>query len=187
MADGDKALEDKGRQLVPIVGSTKTVSVTKALVADANYAIGDVVSESKTTGTVWLFPGIARNNGGSGYIVKAQAILETTNLTPRIMLFLYKAAPTCELNDNEAHDGVVHADEANYIGKILIPAMETLPTDGGGDSEAVATPSDASHLPLEFECASDADDLLGVAVLMDAVTGEVDGDELIIKLTVEQN
>lgn len=187
MGKGDNKVEDQyGRRVNYIVGTPKTVSVTKALVADANYAAGDVLSESKTAGTVWTFEEIARTNGGKGYITKAQIILETTNLTPRITLFLYKATPTCELNDNAAHDGVVHADEANYVGKIPFPALSTLPTTGGGDSEAVATPSTIGNLPLEFECASDADDLIGVVVLEDAETGEVDGDELIIKLTVEQ-
>ena len=184
---GRQIVTDSGHpRLGSVTGILKTVSVTKALVADGNYTGGDVLSESKSGGTAWTFAAIARENGGKGYITKVQAILETTNLTPRLEIFYYKATPTCELDDNAVHDGVVHADEANFIGSVIVPALKTRPTTGGGDSENVATPNNASNLPLEFECASDADDLIAVAVILDDEAGENAGDELIIKTTVEQ-
>lgn len=155
----------------------KTVSVTKALAAAANYAAEDVLSESASAGTVWTFNML----GGSGYITKAQAICETTALTPRLTLFLFKTLPTSELNDNVANTALLHADLAKYIGKIDFPALE----DIGGDSEAVATPNTNGNLPLAFDCASVTDTLYGILVTRDAITGETATDDMTIILTVD--
>ncbi len=165
-----------------VAGTQKTVSVTKACAAAGDYAAEDVLSESAAAGTAWTFAAVARENGASGYVVKAHVICETTALTPRLRLFLFNAAPTCNLNDNVANDALVHADEANYVGYIDFPAMN----DVGGDSEAIATPSTSGNLPLAFTCATAADDLIGVLVTRDAITGETATDDYIIKLTVEQ-
>lgn len=183
MADGDRALEDKsGRIITPIVGTKKKVSVTKAIAAAGDYAAEDVLCESATTGVVWTFAAIARNNGGSGYIIKAHALWETTGLTPRLTLYLFNAAPSTELDDNKANVAPAYADLSQYVGKIDFPAMEDL----GGMSEAIATPSTTGNLPLAFECASDADDLIGILVTRDAITGEAAGESLTIRLEAEQ-
>jgi hypothetical protein len=170
------------REMQNVDGIVKTVSVTKALAAAGDYAAEDVLSESAIAGTAWTFTAVARANGASGYITKAHVICETTGLTPRLTLFLFKATPTSNLNDNVANTALLHADLANYIGKIDFPAMEDL----GGDSEAVATPSTYGNLPLAFTCASGADDLYGILVTRDAITGESAGDDMTVRLTVEQ-
>jgi hypothetical protein len=160
----------------------KTVSVTKAVAAAGNYAAEDVLSESASAGTSWTFAAIARKNGAAGAIVAAHVICETTAQTPRLTLFLFTATPTSELDDNKANTALLHADLANYVGKIDFPAMEDL----GGDSEAVATPSTVGNLPLPFRCASGADDLLGILVTRDAITGETATDDYTVRLTAEQ-
>jgi len=161
----------------------KTVGVTKALESAAAYAAEDVLSESDTPddGTAWIFAAVAKVNGGTGYIVKAQAICETTAVTPRLTLYLFGATPTSELDDNAANTALLHADLANYVGKIDFPAMEDL----GGDSETVASPSTYGNLPLAFECASDANDLYGILVTRDAFTNTATND-MTVRLTVEQ-
>ncbi len=78
---------------------------------------------------------------------------------------------------------MLHADLANYIGKIDFPAMEDL---GTGDSETLATPSTYGKLPLAFNCASGANDLYGILVTRDAITGEVATMDMTINLTIEQ-
>ena len=162
-----------------------TVSVTKALVAAGDYAAFDVMSENASAGTVWTFSSVVSGNGGSGTIVKAIALLETTNLTPGLTLFLFTALPTSVLNDNVANTAVLHADEANFVGRITFPAMADL---GTGDSEAMVTPSLTSgNLPLTFNCPTGDNALYGVVVTRDAITGEAAGEDLIIKLTVERD
>ena len=166
-----------------IIGKSKTVSVTKALAAAGNYADNDVLSESATTGTAWTFSAIVPANGGTGAIVKAVVLCETTALTPQLTLFLFSATPTCALNDNVANPAVLHADEANYIGKIDFAALEDL---GTGDSDAIRV-SGVGNLPLDFECATGDNALYGVVVTRDAITGEAAGEDLIIKLTVRSD
>ena len=162
-----------------------TVSVTKALVAAANYDANDVMSENASSGTAWTFSGVASGKGGSGTIVKAIALFETTALTPGLTLFLFSALPTSALNDNVANTAVLHADEANFVGRITFPAMADL---GTGDSEAIVTSSLTSgNIPLTFNCATGDDALYGVVVTRDAITGEAAGEDLIIKLTVERD
>jgi len=159
-----------------------SVGVTKALASATAYHAEDVISESATTGTDWDFSAIAKVNGGTGYIVKAHAICETTAVTPRLTLYLFNVAPTSAVNDHAANTALLHADLANYVGKIDFPAMEDL---GTGDSEAIATPSTYGNLPLAFQCASAADDLIGIAVTRDVFTNTATNDLRII-LTAEQ-
>ncbi len=160
-----------------------TVSVTKDIqdTASAAYSIEDVLSENSTGGTAWTFSAIAKVNGGTGYIVKAHVISETTDLTPRLVLFLFNATPTSELDDHALNTALLHTALANYVGKIDFPAMEAL----GGDSEAVATPSTYGNLPLAFQCAAAADDLYGILVTRDAFTQAASKD-ITVRLTAEQ-
>ncbi len=160
-----------------------TVSVTKALASASAYDAEDVLSESASNGvgTAWTFSAIAKVNNGTGYIVKAQAICETTAVTPRLTLFLFNATPTSELDDHAANTALLHADLANYVGKIDFPAMEDL---GTGDSESIASPSTYGNLPMAFQCATAADDLYGILVTRDAFTNTA-GNDMTIRLTVE--
>lgn len=161
------------------MASLKTVSVTKALVAAGDYADEDVLSESITVGTAWVFDAIVTSKGASAKIVKAQVIWETTALVPTLTLYLFKDIPTSNLNDNIANTALLHADLANYVGRIDFPAME----DKGGDSESIVVSS--GNLPLPFSVATGDDALYGVLVLGDAVTGEAAGEDMTVSLTVE--
>jgi hypothetical protein len=157
------------------------VSVTKALIGGI-YAAEDVLSEGHTngTGSAWTFAGMARFNGGSGTIVRAQVISETTAITPRLTLFLFTATPTSELDDSSANTALLHADLANYSGRIDFPAME----DIGGDSMVIATPSTYGNLPLDFQCAATATSLYGILATRDAFT-QTAGDDMIVILVRE--
>ncbi len=162
-----------------------TVSVTKALAsASQPYHAEDVLCENATTGVVWTFAAVAKVDGGTGYIVKAHAISETTAITPRLTLYLFNATPTSELRDHVANTAPLHANvlTGSYQGKIDFPAMEDL---GTGDSESVATPSTYGNLPLAFKCATAADDLIGILVSRDAFTNTATND-MTISLTCEQ-
>ena len=167
-----------------IIGRLKTVSVTKALASATAYHAEDVLSESASNGvgTSYIFSNIARQEGAGGLIVKAHAICETTAVTPRLTLFVFTALPTCELDDHAANTALLHADLANYVGKIDFPAMEDL---GTGDSESVATPSTYGNLPMAFTCASTSRGLWGVLVARDAFTNTATNG-MVIRLTIEQ-
>jgi len=158
-----------------------TVSVTKALAAAGDYNAEDVLSESAASGTAWTFSNVTKLKGGFGYITKAQAICETTNLTPRLTLYLFNAIPTSNLNDNIANTALLHADLDNYLGKIDFSGMEDL----GGDSETIATLGTYGNLPLAIETALNSTTIYGILVTKDAITGESAGDDMTIRLTME--
>jgi hypothetical protein len=164
---------------------TVVSSVTKALAAAGNYAADDVLSESASAGTAWEFTEAVQRPGGTGTIVRAVALLETNALTPGITLFLYSATPTSVLNDNVANTAVLHADAANYLGRITFPAMTDF---GAGDSEAVADNTVASsNMPFTFVAGASTTSIFGIAVTRDGITGEAATEELIIKLTIVQD
>ena len=169
---------------VPVAGAIKTVSVAKVCEAEGAYSAADVISESDTAsaGTAWTFLAVARVNGASGYITGARIISETTALTPRLVLYLFTATPTCELDDNAPNTANVWADRANVVGQIDFPAMND---NGTGASASQVSPSTVGGLPVPFTCASGADDLIGVLVTLDAFD-QVDDKSIRIDLTVEQ-
>ncbi len=157
------------------------VSITKVLVAGVAYGAEDVLSESATIGTPWEFADIVPARNVSARIVKAVVISETTAVVPALTLYLFSAAPTSNLNDNLANTALLHADLANFVGKINFPILEDL----GGDSEALVTPSLAlGNLPLAFRSTGISTSLFGVLVTRDAFT-QVAGREMTIKLTAE--
>ncbi len=167
-----------------VSGVLKEVNVTKALEAAVGYSANDVLSESDTpsAGTAWTFSAIARANGASGYITKAQVISESESVIPRLTLFLFNATPTSELDDNAANTAPDSADLATYIGAIDFPALESL---GTTDSHALSSPSTVGNLPLAFTCDAGADDLFGILVTRDAFT-QTATDDMTVKLTAEQ-
>lgn len=164
------------------IGRIKTVSVTKALAAAGDYAAEDVMCENATTGTCWTFSAIARQEGASGYITKAQAIWLTTALTPRLTLYVFDTTPTSELRDNVANTAPIVGDLATYLGRIDLPAMEDL----GGMSSTIATPNTSGNLPLAFTCTAASKVLYGILVTRDAVTGEAATANMTVRLTAEQ-
>ena len=167
-------------QMTAVGKSIVKVSVTKALTAAGDYAAGDVLSESATNGvgTAWTFSGMARANGGKGQILNAWVKCETTNLTPRLALYLFNATPTSELDDNAANTALLHADLSKYVGVIYYQAM----AEYGGDSEA--SPSPTTLFPIQYQCAVADTALYGILITLDAITGETAGDDITVTLEV---
>jgi len=167
----------------PVFPSVKTVRTTKAIAAAGDYAAEDVISESASAGTDWDFPAIFRANNSGGYLVKAQAIWQTTGLTPRLTVYLFNVAPaTCATNDNAANTAPHNTDKAGFVAQLDFPALEDL----GGVSLAIISPSTLGRLPLWVDAASTADDLFGIVATRDAITGEVATNELSIELSLER-
>lgn len=113
----------------PIVaaGTGYSVAVSKTRPADtAAYALGDVLNESASAGTVWTFAAIGPT---AGRILITAIVLEIdVAAVPAGMgafrLHLYDAAPTA-INDNAAFD-LAAGDRTKYLGFIDIPLPEKL-------------------------------------------------------------
>jgi hypothetical protein len=151
----------------PVKSTTKTstiINVQKTLEAEGTYTANDVMSESDTNGegTAWTFA-----MGGTGRITQAAAVTPTTARTAAILLFIYSALPTCELDDNAANTGPLVADMPNYVGSILLPALKTY----GGPAQAQSTLTN----PLTFDTST----LYVVAV---DTTGEDFGDDTTLNI-----
>lgn len=177
----DPRLRASNNRIGTVSGILKTVSDHKILVGGAAAAL-DVLSESASTGTAWRFQKMARVNGGGGVIIQAHALLQTTALTPRLVLFLFRAKPTSNLLDNAPNTAVILADMEIAIPPISFPAMEDI---GTGVSWATATPSTVGDIPIAFTCAADSRDLWGIVATRDGVTPTA-LDKLLIGFSVEQ-
>ncbi len=172
---------DPPQARVQSAGLNDPVSVTKAVAAAGNYTAEDVISESASAGTPWQFDDLISHDGGNGYITRAHVIIETTSQVQALALYLFTATPTSELDDNKANTALVHADLANYVGRIDFPIL----SENGGDSESVATPSTAGNLPLPFKCAENSRTLYGILVTVDAFTNETATDDYTVRLQAE--
>ncbi len=183
-SSGNLVIADGTNRIGTVSGVLKTVSVTKVCEAEGAYSAADVISETDTggAGTAWTFAAIARENGASGYITGARVISETTALTPRLVLYLYTATPTCELDDNAPNTANIWADRANVVGQIDFPAMSE---NGPAASATQASVSTAGGVPIPFTCAAGADDLIGVLATLDGFD-QVDDKSIRVDLTVEQ-
>jgi len=173
----------KDGRIVQVFGnSLHKVSTVVSVPATTDYADNDVLSDSASAGTAWTFSDVVQHEGGTGTIVGAIVICETTDLTQGTMLFLFKATPTSNLNDNAANTAVLWADRENYIGRLTFAAL----SDIGGVSEAQLV-SGAGGLPLPFLCAENDNDIYGILATTDAITGEIAGHDYMIILLIKRD
>ncbi len=161
--------------LEPYYGSRKKTVLTSKTIVDGSHSADDVVCEDADNGegTDWDF-----DFGGTGYITKAVILCAKTGIAPYLELQLYSSPPTCELDDNAAATGPVAADAPYFLGDICFHVMKDT---GTGHSFAVATPSPACRLPLEF----DAPKLYGV--LIDKSGTDFDASLMTILLTADMD
>jgi hypothetical protein len=164
-----------------IGGTGKNVSQTKTLTSGVAYSTFDVISESQSGGTVWIFSGVVNNINGEGSIKKSIAMLTTSGLTAGLTMHLYKIQPTCNANDNTINTSVALADRDGYVGKIDYP---NLYCPGAGASEASSLPGGTS-LPLSFITTSNDTRLYGVVYTKDAFT-PYSGASMYISLDVDR-
>lgn len=161
----------------------KTVTGSSSGRGLALYTANDVICDSTATGTTIAFAAVARENGGSGYITKANITLGTSGITPRLTMFLFNAVPVGgTLQDNAANLHPAGTDTGKFIGQIDWVGLDNV---GSGNAHAIATPSTYGNPPLAFNCAAGADDLFGVLVTRDTVTAGTNVT-ISIDLTVEQ-
>lgn len=174
----------KSLETLKILYSPKLVTVfsEKIVLASGAYTPEDVVSESTSAGTSWGFGGMAKSNGGGGYITQGLITAQTTNIASWFSLFLFTRPPTCELQDAAANTAPLLADRHIYVGRIDFPACDDI---GTGMSETIATPSTVGKLPMAFVCDGESADLYGVLAIRNGLD-LADLTVLRITLTVEQ-
>jgi hypothetical protein len=138
MSAEDKAVVDA--IAASLAGTVKTVGILVPVAVEFNrpadttaYAANDSVSDSTSAPTTLEFPNIVRENGGSGYLVRAVLVTNQPTNVSQFRLHLYTAAPTAG-NDN-APFTLAFAQRASGLGFIDFDAMQT---EGAGSDMAVA-------------------------------------------------
>ena len=142
------------------------VFAEKTIISSGAYDINDVVSESTTVATPFIFKNAARVAGGGGRIIDALILAETTAIASQFALFVHTSQPHCALNDDVANTAFLLRDRSIAVVRIEFPACDDI---GTGMSETVATPSTVGNLPKSFVCSKGSRDLYGVLAIKNAV------------------
>ena len=160
-----------GLQFVPAASFTRPADTTA-------YAAQDVVSNSTSTPTILSFPGAARANGGSGLILSARHLKNSTTTSgASYRLHLYSAAPTA-INDN-AQFALLYANRASRVGFIDFSHAA-----GGTGSDSTNALSTFVNLP--FVCDAAASALFGILTVLGAYTPTSE-EQHFIELSIAQN
>jgi hypothetical protein len=126
------------------------------------YAASDVVCNSTSAPAVLTFSGMARSLGGSGRVLTARHVKNSTGTTnASFRLWLYRTAPTA-INDN-AQWPLLWANRANRLG-----FADFSHTTGGTGSDS--TSSIVTFAGIDYICDSAAVDLYGVLIATAAYT-----------------
>jgi hypothetical protein len=160
--------------------NTKTITVSKTRPADTTtYAVGDTISESSGAGTVWTFPGFAREAGKGGTLVGASLIISTDqSIKLDSELWLFDAAPTTTLNDNVAW-APTDAEMKTLLGIVFFPAALWKAGSGNGCV-------DLDALSKAFQCVAAGSAIYGVLRAANAYV-PTSGEEITIRLHVAQD
>lgn len=160
-------------------GNMVTVGVEVARTGGGDvtpYTAKDVFDVAAGAG--FVFAGMARVNGGSGVIVKAQLATDQKTNTARWRLHLFNAAPTY-IADNAPYL-TLYAGIGSRVGTIDFDACAT--EDPTNSTMAI---SQKTGNILPFVCAADAT-LYGILELLDGFT-PASAQKITVKLTAMRN
>jgi hypothetical protein len=166
-----------------IGGSTVKVQNEFTRPADTNaYAANDIVSNSTSAGTALLLSNAVRINAGTGYIVSARVITNTTGITPRFRLHFGKTAAGAAsvMNDNAAAaNAYTLLSNSNYLGYMDLAALQSQ----GGTSVSFVD-DNTQRIPISG--AAGSKDIYCVVETLDAFA-PVSGQKITIQIAIEQN
>jgi hypothetical protein len=166
------AIPSSGVQVITSASFTRPSDTTA-------YAAQDVVSNSTTAPALLTFSSAARTNGGSGVIMSARHMKNSTTTTgATYRLHLYKVSSITAINDN-AQFTMLYANRANRIGFIDFNHVS-----GGTGSDASGALSTFVNLP--FVCDAAAGAIYGILTVTSAYT-PTSGEQHFIELAIAQN
>lgn len=162
----------------PVSAYQTTSSVLFSRPADTSaYAAQDVVSNSTSAPALLEFADAARENGGSGIIVSARHLKNST-ATGGFRLHLYCNNNATPVNDN-AQFPLLFANRLNRIGFIDFSHIS-----GGTGSDSTSALTVFTGLP--FVCDSASSSLFGILTALTAYT-PASAEQHFIELAVVQN
>uniref|UniRef100_A0A6M3L1B7 Uncharacterized protein n=1 Tax=viral metagenome TaxID=1070528 RepID=A0A6M3L1B7_9ZZZZ len=174
--------DDKGRTISVIGVPFKYVTQTLTVAATTNYTAKDVISNSASAGTYIEFADVVKDTGGSGRIVGAIVLSNSTQISFSPTLIMSTDAPTnANLNDN-ATNTAPHYSDTGHLGEINFYPLEY--NTGGSSSELS---EGEGRLPKRFICADGSRSLYAIFKTETAETAEVAGGEYTFILCIEHN
>lgn len=163
---------------VKAVGYQKAVSASFTRPANTTpYDAQDVVSNSTTAPTLLTFADVARGNGGSGVILSARHMKNSTGVGS-YRLHLYTVNTVAAINDN-APFTMLFANRANRIGFIDFNHLQGGP---GSDSTNALT----TFVNLPFVCNASASAIYGMLTTI-SVYAPTSAEQHFIELGIVQN
>ena len=143
------------------------------------YAAQDVVSNSTTAPALLTFSSAARATGGSGVIMSARHMKNSTTTTgATYRLHLYKVSTITPINDN-AQFTMLYANRANRIG--FIDFNHAVAGTGSDCTNSLTT-----FVNLPFVCDAAASAIYGILTVTSAYT-PTSGEQHFVELAIAQN
>jgi len=137
----------------------KKASVEFARPADTTaYAALDVIADSTSAPTILTFSNVARGVGGSGAIIRARIMTDSTapsTASAVFVLHLFHAQPASLINDNSPYP-MIYTNKDKRIGKLTFPAATT---EGTGSTACSAR---ISNDYLAFICEATSTNIYGI-------------------------
>lgn len=106
-------------------GRTTTVSTEFTRENNATpYSIGDVISGSAGTPSVYELPNLLRINGGSGLVANLSVIFNVKSVTPTLRVNFFNSSTPAMSGDNLPYREA-YSDCSKHLGYMDLPAMST--------------------------------------------------------------
>jgi hypothetical protein len=178
-ANGVEIKNDVGNP-IPASGIQAITTASFTRPADTTaYAAQDVVSNSTSAPTLLTFSGAGRAVGGTGLILSARHMKNSTSTSgATYRLVLYKVSTITPINDNSPFT-MLYANRANRIG--FIDFSHTAAGTGSDSTAALTT-----FVNLPFVCDAAATAIYGILTVTSAYT-PTSAEQHFIELAITQN
>jgi len=146
------------------------------------YAVGDVINESDSAGTGWVFSNTVRKNGSSGTI-KRVYINDSANVATNLSaeLFLFDTVPGVE-NDNVANT-LTDAEMLTLVAVVPVSTARFGDVTSGAGGNALLESADVN---IPFRCTGSSTTLFGVLIAKNAYV-PVSAEIFTIRLLINQD
>ena len=173
-----------GNAIVATANMLKVITAT-AKTRPANttaYAVGDVINESASAGTGWVFSNTVRKIGGSG-VVKRVYINDSANVATNLQaeLFLFDTVPGVE-NDNVANT-LTDAEMLTLVAVVPVSTARFGDVTSGAGGNALLESADVN---IPFRCTGSSTTLFGVLIAKNAYV-PVSAEIFTIRLLIKQD
>ena len=176
--------QNNGTQIVATANMLKTVIAT-AKTRPANttaYTVGDVINESTTVGTGWVFDDVVRKIGGSGTIKRVyinDSAFVATNLSAELFLF----DTIVGVDNDNATNTITDAEMLTCVAVVPVSTSRPATITAGAGGNALL---ESAAVDIPFRCTGSSTTLFGVLIAKNAYV-PVSGEIFTIRLLIKQD